>query len=56
MATKRRILDRAADQALVLAFHFPFPGIGRVLSKAEAWQWQPIETFDQAADSRAVGV
>ena len=57
MATKRRILDRAAaDQALVLAFHFPFPGLGRVLPKGEAWQWQPIETFDQAADSRAAGV
>jgi hypothetical protein len=34
----------------------PIPRDGRVLSKAEAWQWQPIETFDQAADSRAVGV
>lgn len=54
IATKRRILDRAAaDRALVLAFHFPFPGLGRVVPKGQAWQWQPVETFDQAADSHA---
>jgi glyoxylase-like metal-dependent hydrolase (beta-lactamase superfamily II) len=57
ISTKRRLLDRAAaDQALALAFHFPFPGLGRVLPKGAAWEWQPIETFDQAADSRAAGV
>ena len=56
LASKRRLLDRAAaDQALALAFHFPFPGLGRVLPKGDAWQWQPIEMFDQAADSRAAG-
>jgi glyoxylase-like metal-dependent hydrolase (beta-lactamase superfamily II) len=55
-AAKRRLLDRAAtDQALALAFHFPFPGLGRVLPKGDAWQWQPIETFDQPAATRAAG-
>lgn len=45
VATRRRILNRAAkDNALVLAFHFPFPGLGHVIEKAEGWQWQPIET------------
>ena len=43
-ATRRRLLKRAAtEKALVLAFHFPFPGLGRVVQKAEGWQWQPIE-------------
>jgi hypothetical protein len=28
----------------VLAFHFPFPGLGHVVQRREAWQWQPIET------------
>src|SRR3954463_12436778 len=47
-ATKRNLLDRAAaDHALALAFHFPFPGLGRVLPKGDAWQWQPIELFEQ---------
>ncbi len=47
LATKRRILDRAAsDQALVLAFHFPFPGLGRVIPKGNAWEWQPVEEFE----------
>jgi glyoxylase-like metal-dependent hydrolase (beta-lactamase superfamily II) len=42
--TKRRILDRAAvDKALVLAYHFPFPGLGRVVRQGAGWQWQPIE-------------
>ncbi len=45
MATKRRLLDRAAaEKALVIASHFPFPGLGHVIQKGEGWQWQPIET------------
>ena len=43
--TRRRILTRAATgKALVLAFHFPFPGLGRVVPRVEGWQWQPFET------------
>jgi glyoxylase-like metal-dependent hydrolase (beta-lactamase superfamily II) len=45
VATRRRILGRAAkDKTLVIAFHFPFPGLGYVLEKAEGWQWQPFKT------------
>jgi len=45
VATRRRLLNRAAtERALVLAFHFPFPGLGYVIQKGQAWQWQPIET------------
>ena len=43
LATRRHLLDRAAScKALVLAFHFPFPGLGRAVQKGEGWQWQPI--------------
>jgi len=43
LATRRQLLDRAAtEKALVLAFHFPFPGLGRVIQKGDGWQWQPI--------------
>jgi glyoxylase-like metal-dependent hydrolase (beta-lactamase superfamily II) len=43
-ATRRRLLSRAAaEKALVLAFHFPFPGMGHVVQRGEKWQWQPIE-------------
>ncbi|MCG2775409.1 MAG: MBL fold metallo-hydrolase [Desulfobacterales bacterium] len=46
VATRRRILKRAAaEKALVLAFHFPFPGLGHIVQKGEAWQWQPIATM-----------
>ena len=45
VATRRQLLSRAAaEKALVLAFHFPFPGLGHVVQKGEGWQWQPIET------------
>jgi glyoxylase-like metal-dependent hydrolase (beta-lactamase superfamily II) len=45
MATRRRVLNRAAaEKALVLAFHFPFPGLGYIAEKGEGWEWQPIET------------
>ena len=47
VATRWRLLNRAAAQkALVLAFHFPFPGLGRIIQKGEGWQWQPMETTD----------
>ena len=42
--TRRRILHRAANQkALILAFHFPFPGLGHIDQKGDGWQWQPME-------------
>jgi glyoxylase-like metal-dependent hydrolase (beta-lactamase superfamily II) len=45
VTSRRLLLDRAAtEKALVHAFHFPFPGLGYVTQKGEAWQWQPIET------------
>jgi glyoxylase-like metal-dependent hydrolase (beta-lactamase superfamily II) len=46
VATRRRILNRAAaEKALVLAFHFPFPGLGHIVQKGEEWKWQPIATM-----------
>jgi glyoxylase-like metal-dependent hydrolase (beta-lactamase superfamily II) len=45
LASRRRLLERAvARKALVHAFHFPWPGLGRVVQQGDAWQWQPIET------------
>ena len=44
VTTRRRLLGRAAvEKPLVLAFHFPFPGLGHVVQKGEGWQWQPID-------------
>ena len=44
VTTRRRILNRAAaEKALALAFHFPFPGLGHILQKEDGWEWQPIE-------------
>lgn len=41
--TKRRIFDHAAaEKSMILAFHFPFPGLGYVIKKGNGWQWQSI--------------
>ena len=41
--TRRRLLDRAAaDRTKVMAYHFPFPTLGQVVSRsAGGWQWEP---------------
>jgi glyoxylase-like metal-dependent hydrolase (beta-lactamase superfamily II) len=45
LASRRRLLKRAtAKKALVYAFHFDWPGLGHIVQKGDAWQWQPIET------------
>lgn len=47
VTTRSRLLNRAAaEKALVLAFHFPFPGLGYVMQKGDVWQWQAVETTD----------
>ena len=39
--TRQRLLDRAAaDDAAVVAYHFPFPGLGRVRNNGAAWRWE----------------
>jgi glyoxylase-like metal-dependent hydrolase (beta-lactamase superfamily II) len=39
--TRRGLLDRAASEKVnVLAYHFPFPGMGRVASNGHAWAWE----------------
>ena len=44
IATRHWLLDMAAtNKALVLATHFPFPGMGYVILKEKGWQWHPIE-------------
>lgn len=43
VATRHRLLEKAAsEKALVLATHFPFPGLGKVVKKEEGWEWQPV--------------
>lgn len=42
-ATKRKIFNHAAaGKNIVYAFHFPFPSLGYVIKKGEAWKWKPI--------------
>jgi glyoxylase-like metal-dependent hydrolase (beta-lactamase superfamily II) len=43
VTTRQRLLKRAAaEETLVLAFHFPFPGLGHIVQEGEGWKWQPM--------------
>ncbi len=42
LATRRQLLDAVTMRATVHAFHFPFPGIGRVIREGARWRWQPV--------------
>jgi glyoxylase-like metal-dependent hydrolase (beta-lactamase superfamily II) len=56
LITKRRLLDRAtAEEALVLAYHFPFPGLGHVRQHGQGWRWQPVETSPLTGDGHGTG-
>nr|WP_274425524.1 MBL fold metallo-hydrolase [Chelativorans sp. YIM 93263] len=40
--TRQRIFDQAAaDRMLVLGFHYPFPGLGRILRTDTGYSWVP---------------
>jgi glyoxylase-like metal-dependent hydrolase (beta-lactamase superfamily II) len=40
--TRRRLLDRAADEQLLIhAYHMPFPGLGTITRRGDAYGWEP---------------
>lgn len=43
LATRRSLLEQAAaEQMHIMAFHFPFPSVGRVAARsAGGWEWTP---------------
>jgi glyoxylase-like metal-dependent hydrolase (beta-lactamase superfamily II) len=44
--TRRRLLNLVTEKTTVLAFHFPFPGLGHISQKGETWKWKPLENED----------
>ncbi|HXP59652.1 MAG TPA: MBL fold metallo-hydrolase [Dongiaceae bacterium] len=42
-ASRRRLLERAAETgAMVMSFHFPFPGLGYVIRNENGFTWRPV--------------
>lgn len=42
--TRRKVFAQAAqEEVLVMDFHFPFPGLGHIITEGDAFQWQPLE-------------
>jgi glyoxylase-like metal-dependent hydrolase (beta-lactamase superfamily II) len=43
IATRRTLLQRASDDGMrVMAFHFPFPSVGRISPRDQGgWEWSP---------------
>lgn len=47
VVTRNRIFEQAArDQALLMAYHLPFPGLGYISPNGQGWRWQTLETTD----------
>jgi glyoxylase-like metal-dependent hydrolase (beta-lactamase superfamily II) len=43
VSSRRRLLERAAQSGVMIkCFHFPFPGLGRVLRTRDGFTWRPI--------------
>lgn len=41
--TRRRLLNRAVEERLLIAgYHFPFPGVGRVMRYGEGFRYVPV--------------
>ncbi len=41
--TRRRLLARAADEQILIAgYHFPFPGVGRIMRMGDAYRYVPV--------------
>ena len=44
-ATRRRLFKQAeVENLLVAGYHFPFPGLGRIVQQGNAWRYVPIQT------------
>ncbi len=42
-ATRRRLFrEAAAAKVMVAGYHFPFPGIGRIVESGKVWRYVPI--------------
>jgi glyoxylase-like metal-dependent hydrolase (beta-lactamase superfamily II) len=43
--TRRRLFRQAAEEKfLVAGYHFPFPGVGRIVEQGAAWRYVPMQT------------
>lgn len=43
--TRQRLVERAAEEDLLVASaHMPFPGLGHIRAKGDAWVWEPFES------------
>lgn len=43
LTTRKQLFTRASENnALVLAFHFPFPGLGHIIESDKRWKWLPL--------------
>lgn len=42
--TRRRLFRQAAEEDLLVAgYHFPFPGIGRIVEQGRSWRFVPVQ-------------
>ena len=52
--SRRHLLDRAAaDRLKVMAYHFPFPGVGHAVPRGPGWAWEPSSRDEASISSVA---
>ena len=45
--TRERLFTRAAEEDLVvLTYHFPFPGLGKITKLEKGFRWEPLDTSE----------
>ena len=43
VATRKRLLSQAPDEQLIIAgYHFPFPGVGRIMRLGDGFRYVPV--------------
>jgi glyoxylase-like metal-dependent hydrolase (beta-lactamase superfamily II) len=44
VGTRRKLLHMASTaKDMVIAFHFPFPGLGHIVREGKSWRWRPLK-------------
>ena len=49
IVTRRALIERAAHENLrIMAYHFPFPGVGHIVATQDRFEWIPDPALEQA--------
>ena len=51
LSTRRKLFEQiAAEQALILGYHFEYPGLGYIVPSGSSWRWKVSDDAAQSGD------